>query len=378
MHPSARLALITLVALALACGGQAPAPPPTPALDPPAASVFDAGRTAYGFYPSPPEVSLDSVLKHFQALGEHADFVLVQENLVWEEFAEGVEGESQKRTDLQNLMTLARGQGLEAIFVADPLNGLNRREFAGLPAGWEANFANPRVRATFTHYVLWLVREFQPRYLGLASEINTYADAHPEDFPHYLSLYRELYAQVKAEAPETQIFVSFQWEDLNNLLPAAAEGRAAYATNWEQVEAFEPELDVWVISSYPFFVFPTGAAIPADYYTPLLARTAKPLAVAEGGFATQPLQPGGPGGTPQDQVDYLNAIHAQLGGRLAFWVYLLLNDFNPASYAAAMRGQGQAEADVTTLGFFASVGLREADGTPKPALAVWDKLRAGP
>ncbi|MBL8045242.1 MAG: hypothetical protein JNL09_01805 [Anaerolineales bacterium] len=365
-----------MMLLALACGGAPAGPTPAPIAAQPATSVFEAGRTAYGFYPSPPEVSLESIMGHFQALGQHADFVLVQQNLPWEDFAAGVEGDSQKRTDMRNLMTLARQNGLEAVFVADALNGLNRREFIGLPAGWEANFANPQVRAAFTNFTLWLVREFQPRYLGLASEINTYADAYPEDFPNYLSLYREVYALVKAEAPETQIFVTFQWEDLNNMFPTAAEGRAAYATNWEQVEAFEPELDMWVISSYPFFIFPSGAEIPANYYTPLLTRTRKPLAVAEGGFTSKPLGESGVKGTPQDQVDYLNAIQTQLGQRLAFWVYLLLNDFNPDSYGPVMATQGMDDDDQNTLGFFASVGLREFDGTPKPALAVWDSFRA--
>ncbi|MBL8056657.1 MAG: hypothetical protein JNK29_08160 [Anaerolineales bacterium] len=376
MKPPIQIALLSCLVLALACGGGQPAAGPAPAPTAPAASVFDAGRTAYGFFPSPPRATLDSVLQHFQALGEHADFVLVQENVVWEDFVQGAAGESQKRTDLLNLMTLARGQGLEALFVVDALNGLNRREFAGLPAGWEASFANPQVRAAVTNFALWIVRAFHPRYLGLASEINTYADAHPADFPHYLSLYREIYALVKAEAPATQIFVSFQWEDLNNLFAQAAEGRAAYATNWDQVEAFEPELDVWVISSYPFFVFPAGADIPADYYTPLLARTPKPVAVAEGGFASRPFAAWAQGGTPQDQVAYLNALHGQLGERLAFWVYLLLNDFDPDSYAAGLPGK--AADDLNTLGFFTAVGLREADGTPKPALEVWDRLRAGP
>ncbi|MFA9403194.1 MAG: hypothetical protein ACERKY_09035, partial [Anaerolineales bacterium] len=32
--------------------------------------------------------------------------------------------------------------------------------------------------------------------------------------------------------------------------------------------------------------------------------------------------------------------------------------------------------DVETLGMFATVGLREFDGTPKPALALWDEYRA--
>jgi hypothetical protein len=74
-------------------------------------------------------------------------------------------------------------------------------------------------------------------------------------------------------------------------------------------------------------------------------------------------------------VDYLNAIHRQLGSRLRFWVYLLLSDFNPQSFADAMRKQGLPESDVNTLGMFSAVGLRQTDGKAKPALAVWDGFR---
>ncbi len=361
----------------LACGSQPDTtwPASLPA-QMPETPVFDLGRTVFGFFPSPPEPTLESLLSHYEALGEHADFVLLQPNIPWEDFAAGARDESQRLTDLRHQVALAHANGLDAVFIVDPLNGLNRREFMGLPDDWTPSFATPEVRSAFIDFALWIVRQFRPRYLGLASEINTYADAHPDDFPNYLSLYRETYEAVKAESRDTQVFVTFQWEDLNNLIGAASEGRQAYDTNWDQVEAFEPQLDLWVISSYPFVAFQRGADIPDDYYTPLLSRTDRPLAVAEGGYTSEPVGPFP--GTPQDQVDYLNAIHSQLGDRLRFWVYLLLSDFDPEVYGDAMRQQGLDEEDVDTLGMFRSVGLREADGTPKPGLGTWDSFRLAP
>jgi hypothetical protein len=364
------LVLGALVAAALACDSA-----PTATLPPPAdPSVFDSGRTAYGFFPSPPEPTFESILETFEAMGLHGDVVLIQQNIPWADFVEGSQSDSQAIADIRNQVILARQNGLEPVFVVDPLNGLNRREFFGLPAELAgADFSTPEVRAAFRNFTLRVLRDIEPRYLGLASEINTYADAYPEDFANFLSLYRETYAAIKAEAPDTQVFVTFQWEDLNNLFPTGAEGREAYSTNWDQVEAFEPELDVWVISSYPFVAFSSAAEIPDDYYSPLLSRTDKPLAVGEGGFTSRPVGPFT--GTPDDQVGYLRAVHDQLGERLAFWIYLLLNDFDPDEYAAAMRDQGRGEADIDTLGLFTAVGLREADGTPKPALALWDGYR---
>lgn len=363
------ISICILLLASLACNGGTQSIPPTPEN-----SIFNSGRTAYGFFPSPPEVTLDSVFQHYKDMSQHGDFVLIQQNTAWEDFVTGTDGESQTRTDLINQVKLARQNDLEYIFVIDALNGLNRREFIGLPDGWEASFANPDVRSAYKNYALWVVRTFHPRYLGLASEINTYMDAYPDDAKNFISLYNEIYALVKAEAPETQIFVSFQWDDLNNMFPQPEEGnRQKFDTNWEQIEAFEPNLDLWVISSYPYFIFPTGSDIPSDYYTPLLTRTDKPVAIAESGFSSEPV--GYSRSTPEDQAIYLNTVHEQLGSRLVFWVNLLLTDFNLDSYSEYMLKNGQDAEDISSLGYFGHTGLLNFDRSPKPALEVWEGFR---
>jgi hypothetical protein len=129
---------------------------------------------------------------------------------------------------------------------------------------------------------------------------------------------------------------------------------------------------VWAISSYPFIVFKAGSDVPKHYYTPLRARTQKPLAVAEGGYTSRPVGPFT--GTPEDQVAYLNAINAQIGERLAFWIYLLINDLDIGSRASVMEERG-LNGDIQTLGFFRFIGLTTSGGRPKPALGVWDSFR---
>lgn len=369
MKKTILLPLFALLITILACGDGSPiTSTPTPTV-----SVFDTKETVYGFFPSPPELTSESFIATLQAISEHGDVIMLMRSIPWADFIESPDATSKDIKDLQGLLSIATENGLEPIFVIDPLNGLDRREIAPLPpelAG--SNFSTPELRAAFKHYALRIVREFSPRYLGLASEINTYADAQPEDFLNYLGLYREVYYAVKAEAPDTQIFVTFQWDDLNNAIPfdTTRDGEP-FQPKWEQIEIFEPELDVWAISSYPYVVFDNAAEIPPDYYTPLLTRTDKPLAVAEGGYTSRDIEPFL--GTPQDQVGYLSAIDTQLGDDLTFWIYLILDDVNGEAYRQHLSQDLGDTAD--TILWFEAVGLRQYDGTPKPALETWDSIR---
>ena len=116
------LALTTLAIAGLACQAGEPTPAPISAPDEisqptnaatDSTSIFDQNRTAFGFFPAPPEGTTEAVLKHFGNMGENADFVLIQPNIPWEDFAQGIEGKSQQRTDLTNQAILAQQNDLE-------------------------------------------------------------------------------------------------------------------------------------------------------------------------------------------------------------------------------------------------------------------------
>jgi hypothetical protein len=363
--------LFVLLFAILACGDDSISVTPTQGV-----SVFDTKATVYGFFPSPPELTEERFIANLQGIGEHGDVIMVMRAVPWANFIESPDAKSKDINELRDLLSLAGSYRLEPIFVIDPLNGLDRRQIAPLPPDLAGgDFSTPELRAAFKNFALRLVREFSPRYLGLASEINTYADAQPDDFLNYLSLYREVYTAIKAEAPDTQIFVTFQWDDLNNAIPfdTTLDGEP-FQPKWDQIEVFEPELDVWAISSYPYVAFDDASEIPADYYMPLLTRTDKPLAVAEGGYSSRDIEPFT--GTPQDQVGYLTAIEDQIGDHLIFWIYLILDDVNAEAYRQHLSQDIGDSADAIL--WFEAVGLRTFDGTPKPALETWDSIRNKP
>lgn len=330
--------------------------------------------TRFGFFPFPNGTEFSDVLAHFQDLADHGEVVLVQPEVPWEDFADDTPAtDTTAMENVRNLTLLAGQNDLEPIFVVDPLNGLDRTSFIGLPATWPSTFSDPMVRASFTGFATWIADQFRPRYLGLGSEINTYLDAHPDDIDAFLDLYRTTRSAIKATSPATAVFVTFQWEVVNGLADGTLDPQSL-DPQWEQIERFEPDLDLWVISSYPFVSFSSGADIPDDYYLPLVERTTKPLAVAESGYLSRPTGPFP--GDPQSQVDQLRAIHDQIGSRLDFWINLVLDDFDPEAIADPMREQGRSERDIEGLGIFSSIGLRRFDETPKPALDLWQRYRA--
>jgi hypothetical protein len=336
-------------------------------------SIFDSGGTTYGFFPSSPEITAESLMVTIEAIGQHGDIILNMPQVPWADFIESPEAESQATEDMRGSIELARQHRLEVVFVIDPLQAFDRRVIATMPdelAG--GDFSTPGVRRAFMNYAKRLVREFHPRYLGLVSEINTYADVQPEDFSNYVTLYHETYAAIKAIVPNTLVFVTIQWEDLKSVGLFSQDSPGVI--KWDIVDQFEPNLDVYAISTYPYFAFEGAAQIPEDYYSPLLSRTSKPLAIAEGGFLSQDV--GAFRGSTQDQIDYLHTIDGQLGECLAFWIYLIIDDVNTEAYAHYLTEHG-SPAEEESLALFGYLGLRTKDGEPKPALGVRDGFRSG-
>jgi hypothetical protein len=69
--PSPRALLLAALALtALSCATLHPSPP--------SPSVFDSGRTAYGFFPAPPKVDFLSGITIYRSIAAHGDTVMIQ------------------------------------------------------------------------------------------------------------------------------------------------------------------------------------------------------------------------------------------------------------------------------------------------------------
>ena len=169
----------------------------------------------------------------------------------------------------------------------------------------------------------------------------------------FASLYEETYTRVRAVAPETQVTVTFQYEDLQSILPT--EDR--HFADWPLIERFEANMDVAAISTYPSFAFARAADIPENYYSQLLGFTDKPIVIAEMGFSSA-LSPPDDNGNEEEQAAFVERVLADAEDlEMPFVIWF--------------AGWDPAYAEGTAFSMFRHIGLLHTDGAEKPSWEEW-------
>jgi hypothetical protein len=184
-----------------------------------------------------------------------------------------------------------RGNGLIPIvnlsfFDKDPITG---KLILDQPSpGAYQSLSDPEFREAYLKGALEVLLTAKPRYYSLGNEVNRWYEeygADPEDpngFQHFVSLYEEIYHEVKHRSPETEVFCIFARE-------VVSENREA---DLAALDFFDPaSLDLLVFTTYPFAVegIDTVANIPDDYYQQAFSRfnvDDLPLGIAETAWST--------------------------------------------------------------------------------------------
>jgi hypothetical protein len=292
----------------------------------------------------------------------HGDLITVHRDgptVPWEALAQG------RVSAFRNKMIRERarlGEGLPLYVLITPLNifrnGLGGRYPDSLGP---ACVSNPNVRIAFKNYALVMVEAMNPDYLGLFSEVNIYANVVPKecpgDFEAVVSLYKEIYRELKALHPSLLIFPTFQLDFLraNNrqLMPAR----------------FAPELDRLALSLYPGgnLTRLRPSEIPDDYIRWARAATDAPLVIAETGYGSRAVA--GVRGSPELQTEYVGWIFEQAARERAEFVTWFFSA--DPRYVEAPPGIGFINA-------FRFYGLATPRFRPKPALDLWRQYLALP
>jgi len=309
------------------------------------------GPTAYGVAVTPrnfPDFTIEDVDAAFplaKRIGDYAVFIYQ-----WGELD----------IHIPTLMVeKSRQAGLQPIIGLSPTTLGEGRKQLDLPvdvrrrAAPHISFANPVVREAFKQSAVALAR-LQVPYLCLATEINFLALQRLDEYLHFASLYRETYGLVKRIAPQTRVFVSFQWEWMR-IVDSRAPHRIA--EHRKLVDIFRPNLDVVGLTTYPAPFHDTPADLVPDYFT-WLAHHILPtdeVLLMEVGWPTEG------SGNEQEQRQFIRALPGMLRGvNVSVVAWALLHDIGLEEFDANLN----------------SVGLMTTRGRRKPAFADFENLNA--
>ncbi len=207
-------------------------------------------------------------------------------------------------------------------------------------------------REAYKKSALDVVRSIKPLFLSLGNEVNRWYENYgadpknPDGFQHYVSLYEEIYDEVKKLSPQTFVFCTFARE-------IVSENREA---NLEVLKMFHPaKIDILVFTSYPYAVrgINRTADIPDDYYSRAFDyfASSKPFGFSELGWPSIEEYGGEKG-----QADFITEITGRLTRDRGLDLYLLgwawLHDLTGDDH----------------------IGLIKRNGVQKIAYSEWQKL----
>lgn len=360
-YATVALTAVLLAALALVgCGVRRIAPPDvTPVVR---ATAGEPRAFRMGFSALPATLTEGGQQSAFDLAAKYGEVLLIQRAPSWSDFLAGATPSSKLRATTAGEREAARGRGLQLFMAIDPFDAADRGRLAGLPPGMEGrDLGDPGLRDAFLAEARYIAVNYRPAYLALGMEVNATYERNPAQYQRFLEVYRAAYDVVKASSPETQVFASFQYEQLLGVIP----WEPPHPPRWELLDAYAGKADLLAITTYPSFAFAVARKVPPDYYLQLKARTKLPIAFAAAGFASDPGRDGVNSSTRPEQRRYLQRLLSdadELASPLLLWFV-----GRDAAYLAA-----------PPYDLVASIGLRDTQDQPKESWAVWEDAAKRP
>jgi len=234
-----------------------------------------------------------------------------------------------------------------------------------LPPAWAGRALNsPEVKRAFLNFTLRAIRGLNPAFLAIGIESNVQLSKNRERWDQLKELHRETYISVKAAYPNLPVCFTTEVLHYKRL-----SSDAKNSDQVGEVAALMKHSDLFAMSFYPYMSYDTPRPLPADFLD--FARAfSKPIAVSESGMTSRDIELKSFNvtlrGSPDEQkrfTEYL--LRAAAKDRYAFVINFATTDFE--------RLCARLPSPIDDLArIWAHTGLQNSDGTPKPALAVWD------
>lgn len=317
-----------------------------------------------GFSPLPPRLTTPEVLRTIDSVSRHGDAALMSVEIPWAALLTDSSAALIVRRDQLPVAQLFQQRGIPVTVTLDVTNGLDRTAESDALVKLGRSITDPAVQRVYREYAVAFDSIVRPRYLALAMETNLIRAAAPASvYAAVVAMTNAAAAQARAAGSTTQLMVSVQVETAWGRF-----GGGGFA-GIQRDRADFPFVQALGLSSYPYLGgFATPEEIPTDYYTRLVADAPLPMMVVEGGWTSGAV--GNVTSSPSLQARYIRR-QAQLAdaARLLGIFQITFSDIDLTSFTVPAG---------SILPLFAQLGLVDIDYRPKPALAVWDSVRAIP
>ncbi|HET9010792.1 MAG TPA: hypothetical protein VFN38_03210 [Gemmatimonadaceae bacterium] len=317
-----------------------------------------------GASPLPPRLTTPEVLRTIDSVSRHSDGALMSVDIPWAALLADSSAALLVRRDQLAVSQLFAQHGLPVTVTLDVTNGLNRAAESDVLVKLGRSITDPAVQRVYREYATAFDSIVHPRYLALAMETNLIRAAAPAPvYAAVVAMTNAAASQMRAAGSTTQLMVSVQVETAWGRF-----GGGSYVGVQQDRTDF-PFVQAFGLSSYPYLGgFATPEEIPLDYYARLVAGAPLPMLVVEGGWTSGAV--GTVTSSPALQTRYIRR-QAQLAdtARLLGIYQITFTDIDLTSFPVPPG---------SILPLFAQLGLLDVDYRPKPALAVWDSVRATP
>jgi hypothetical protein len=316
-----------------------------------------------GFAATPPRLTIPEVLRTIDSASRHADAALMVVEVPWAALLADSVPSLLVRRDLLPIAQLWRQHGMPIVATVEIANGLDRSAESPALVALGRSIAEPAVQRAYREFVVAVDSIVQPAWLALAMETNLLRiAAPPATYAGVVAATNGAAQQLRATGSATTLMVSVQVDVAWGRPGGAFVGVPQDRTDFPFVQALG-------LSSYPYLAsFTAPEEIPLDYYSRLAGSPALPMIVTEGGWTSGSVP--GIASTPDLQARYIRRqMQLADAAKLLGVFQITFTDLDLASYPVPPG---------SILPLFAQLGVVDASYGAKPALAVWDSVRALP
>jgi hypothetical protein len=319
-----------------------------------------------GFSSLPPRLSIAEVLRTADEATKHADAALMVLDIPWAALLADTSASLLVRRDQLPLATILRQKGIPLAVTLEPANGLDRGAESAVLVSLGRSITEPAVQRAYREYVVAFDSIVHPTWLNIAVETNLIrAASRPAVYSALVAMSNAAAAQLRATGSATKLMVSVQvdvaWGRLS--------GTGGTFVGVQRDRTDFPFVEVLGLSSYPYLAgFTSPEQLPLDYYSRLASGAPIPMMVMEGGWTSASVT--GVTSSPELQARYIRRqMQLADSAKLLGVFQITFTDLDLASFGVPAG---------SILPLFAQIGLVDANYRAKPALAVWDSVRATP